>query len=147
MKYSESNIEFQLNEKQVISKSYYFSKMDFDSFLKLNRYFRYFENIKEIYEDLIILKCDNKLSLIEINDKEAKIELKLQIHKQDKESFIKLVRKDYDKDEIFDRLVEEFNSIKVKLSKLEEENNELKEVKEQVKELLKWKSSMEEIKK
>ena len=77
---SENYIEFKLNEKQVIANTYYFSRIDCESFLKLNSYFKSLENIKDIYKDLIILNCEKKLSLIEINDKKAIIELDLQIH-------------------------------------------------------------------
>lgn len=143
MQHFKDNIQFKLTEKEAIAWIYYISTMDLKSFLELNRYFKAFEYIKDIYDDLTILVTDKQLSLVEINDKLAKIQLKLLVHKTEETPFIFLEKKNYDKDGIFNELVETVNVIKAKVSKLDEEKKELEIIKNNIKELLQWKSSFE----
>ena len=133
---SGDDIIIKLSQKGVILDSDYQLNLNLNDFFSLNRYFKVFDNLKEIFNDLIELQQDNKIIITKINENCVKMTIELKVHNKNEIVNISLIKENYNQDVIFKNLVNEFNLIKLKCEKLEKEN---KEIKEKVKELLKWK--------
>ena len=134
--FSSDYIIIKLSQKEVIADSYYQLNLKLNDFFSLNRYFKVFENLKEIFTDLIELQQDKKIFIEKIDENYVTIKIELKVHNKNEIVNISLIKENYKQDMVFKNLVDEVNLIKLKYEKLENEN---KEIKEKLEELLKWK--------
>jgi hypothetical protein len=101
--------------------------------IKKTKYFLQFENIKEIYEELLFIIKQNQ-TLVSINEKGNQLDLIFKIHNSKNEQIVFKLEKDNDLSlknyiilkENFSELTKEVNQLKDKIFLLERDNFELK---------------------
>ena len=105
-------------------KQEYFFVSTLEELQKLNRYFLFFQNIKEVSQTLIKLSKNKNLNII-IENNICKIIIKNQIN--DEEFIIELSKKEKDIKQEIESFIPLMLELKTKIEKLENENNLLKQ--------------------
>ena len=162
---TEYNLIFKLKEKNIISSKYYISKNNLDDLIKIDKQFRAYDTINEIFELLIDILNINQAF---IQKKEDYLVIKFLFPlpgNKKKEIIIPLKIENFEQKNINDELVKKVNDLENKLNKEIEENkiykkiinenkniiNELKEeikiLKNEINDLKNWKKEKIEKKK
>ena len=112
---SQDNIIFQIQENYCLY--YYQQKLSFQQFLNLHKYFRFFDNLKEIYDDLINNKEDIKVKDVKLD--KITLLLKVNINKNGYEINFELDKKELDKVKDIDLILYNYNMMKKELDELQ----------------------------
>ena len=113
------NIIFQLQEKYCLY--YYQKQLSFQQFLNLHKYFRFFDNLSEIYDDLINNKADIKIK--DVKSDKISLLLKVKVNKNDYEINFELDKKEFDKIKDIDIILYNYNMMKKELDELKNKYN------------------------
>ena len=116
---SKDNIIFQLQEKYCLY--YYQKQISFQQFLNTHKYFRFFDNLSEIYDDLINNKADMKIK--DVKSDKITLLLKVKINKNDYEINFDLDKKEFDKIKDIDLILYNYNMMKKELDELKKKYN------------------------
>ena len=103
-----------LNIQEKYSLYYYQTNKTYQDFLNLHKYFRFFDNLSEIYEDLI----KNSINIKEINEKELIILFNVNINKNNYDINIILNKKELDKIKDIDIIISNYIQMKKELDEL-----------------------------
>ena len=114
---SQNYIDFRIQEKY--SLYHYQNKLSFQDFSNLHKYFRFFDNLNEIYED-IIKNSINLKEYINNNEKNVNIYFNVNINKSDYEINISLNKKELDKVKDIDIIISNYIMMKKELDELKE---------------------------
>ena len=102
-----TNDEVILNIQEKFALQYYQLKLSFQEFLKLHKYFRLFDNLNEIYEDII--KMDINIKDINTNKGEITLIINIVINNNKSEINFVLNKKDIDKNKDIDIIISNYN--------------------------------------
>ena len=129
------NIIIKASKISKIVDVFYENKFSFDELIKLDKTFRAYDELEEIFIVLITFFNDKKIIINEVKNDEMTLDLKLMLMTgKEKIVNIKLFKKEMKKESIIKELCKKINI-------LEEENKNLKE---ELNELKKWKNENEE---
>ena len=129
------NIIIKASKISKIVDVFYENKFSFDELIKLDKTFRAYDELEEIFIVLITFFNDKKIIINEVKNDEMTLDLKLMLMTgKEKIVNIKLFKKEMKKESIIKELCKKINI-------LEEENKNLKE---ELNELKKWKIENEE---
>jgi len=125
---TECNLIFKLKEKNIISSKYYISKNNLDDLIKIDKQFRAYDTINEIFELLIDILNINQAF---IQKKEDYLVIKFLFPlpgNKKKEIIIPLHIENFEQKNINDELVKKVNDLEDKLNKEIEENKIYKKI-------------------
>ena len=129
------NIIIKASKISKIVDVFYENKFSFDELIKLDKTFKVYDELEEIFIVLITFFNDKKIIINEVKNDEMTLGLKLMLMTgKEKIVNIKLFKKEMKKESIIKELCKKINI-------LEEENKNLKE---ELNELKKWKNENEE---
>jgi hypothetical protein len=121
--YNDKIILFEAEEDKIFPKKEFSVSKSLEELLKIDKYFRQFDNLKEVFESLKIIISNKNVSLIK-EEKELKLKIKNLL--VNKEFFIELPLKEKDIKSEMESLIPHISSLNNKISNLE---NEIKEMK------------------
>ena len=113
---SESNIIFSIQEKYNLYR--YENVISFQAFKDLNKYFRFFDNLSEIYNDLI--KSNIGIKSEEINQGKLTLLINVNINKNNYEINIILNKRELDKYKDIDIIMSNYIEMKKELDELKQ---------------------------
>lgn len=116
---SKDYIIFQIQEKYCLY--YYQKQLLFQQFLNTHKYFRFFDNLSEIYDDLINSKEDIKVKDVKSN--KITLLLKVNIKKNDYEINFELDKKELNKIKDIDLIISNYNMMKKELDEINKIKN------------------------
>ena len=122
--YNERIILFEVEELNIFPKKEYSLYQSLNELEKINRYFRQFDNLKEVYESLKIIILNKNITAIK---EENCIKLKIINTSTNKEFFINLPLKQKDIKTQIESLIPYISSLDNKINNLE---NQIKDMKE-----------------
>jgi len=125
---TESNLIFKLKEKNIISSKYYISKNNLDDLIKIDKLFRAYDTINEIFELLIDILNINQAFIQEKEDYLVINFLFSLPGNKKKEIIIPLHIENFEQKNINDELVKKVNDLEDKLNKEIEENKIYKKI-------------------
>jgi hypothetical protein len=105
-----------LNAQEKYSLYYYQNELTFQDFMNLHKYFRFFDNLTEIYNDLI--KNDIKIKEIDDNKKILILAFNVNINKDNYELKINLNKKELDKVKDIDIIISNYIKMKNELDEI-----------------------------
>ena len=111
------------NIQENFAFQYYQLKLSFQEFLKLHKYFRLFDNLNEIYEDII--KMDINIKDINTNKGEITLIINILINNSKSEINFFLNKKDIDKNKDIDIIISNYNLLKKEYDELLEKYKRL----------------------
>ena len=125
---TEYNLIFKLKEKNIISSKYYISKNNLDDLIKIDKQFRAYDTINEIFELLIDILNINQ-AFIQKKEDYLVINFLFSLPgNKKKEIIIPLHIENFEQKNINDELVKKVNDLEDKLNKEIEENKIYKKI-------------------
>jgi len=113
---SEANIIFRIQEKYNLYR--YENVVSFQAFQDLNKYFRFFDNLSEIYNDLI--KSNIGIKSEDINQGKLSLFINVNINKNNHEINIILNKRELDKYKDIDIIISNYLEMKKELDELKQ---------------------------
>ena len=143
-----NKIMIQATKINELVDRFYSNDFAFEDFTKLDRIFRAYDKLEEIYEIITTFKKKKKAVIKEIKDDYIKIGLKiLSITGKEKIAEVILYKKEMNQDSIVKKLCDKINKLEEENKNLKEENKNIKEeinsIKKDLKELIDWKNKKE----
>ena len=133
---TECNLIFKLKEKNIISSKYYISKNNLDDLIKIDKLFRAYDTINEIFELLIDILNINQ-AFIQKKEDHLVINFLFSLPgNKKKEIIIPLYIENFEQKNINDELVKKVNDLEDKLNKEIEENKIYKKIINENKEII-----------
>ena len=114
---SENNISFCINEKYELYS--YSNILSFESFKNLHKYYRFFDNLGEIYNDII--KSEIKIKSEDMNKGNITLYLTVNINKDIYEINISLNKKELDKYKDIDIIMANYIEMKKELDEIKQQ--------------------------
>lgn len=121
--YNDEIIYFEAEEENIFPKIEFGLFQSLKELLNIDRYFRQFDNLKEVFESLKIMINNKNLSIIK---EENEIKLKIKNISTNKDFFIKLKLKEKDIKTEINNLIPYICSLNNKISNLENKMKEMK---------------------
>ena len=125
---TQNMITLQLYPKDSFLLVCYQAKLSLNDFKIINKYYRLFDVINEIYSDIISLCLNKKVSIFAKEKNQIQLLFKINIRNQDEDVIIPLKNEEYSNEypNILNSIIQDYSLIKEKCEKLAEENKNLK---------------------
>jgi len=117
---NEDQIKFILLNKEIKDYKKYYNIFSLDNFKNMNKYFKMFDELSELENDLISIIKDNNIEIINVTKNEISINLKV-LSRNDNIVTIKLKKAEIEEKDKINILFEKFEELK--------QNNEIKDKK------------------
>ena len=120
---------YELNEKIkidiMVDKVKYENIINFNEFKNLNKYFRMFDNLKELEQDLIGLSNSKKIEIINVSENEILLCINV-LTLDNNKTIIQLKKTELKDKELINLLFKEIENIKNENKEIKKENEEIK---------------------
>ena len=140
---NENKIIIKISKENELSETFYQDIFTLDQFLKLDKSFRIYDEIKELYANLESFFKNGKVIIKEIKNNSIVLGLKIMsLTGEEKIVELLLSKKEADQDSIVKQLCKKINTLEKENLNLKEEINNIKN---ELNNLLNWKNEKEEI--
>ena len=146
---SKKNIIMKISNTTKLEDIFYEHYFDFDELVKLDRTFRLYDELEEIFSTLITCLNEKKIIIKEVKNDEIILGLKIIMPMTGKEKIIdlKLNKKELEKDSIIKELCKKINILEEENKNLKNETKSLKDeikvIKDELNVIKKWKEDNE----
>jgi len=146
---SKKNIIMKISNTTKLEDIFYEHYFDFDELVKLDRTFRSYDELEEIFSSLITCLNEKKIIIKEVKNDEIILGLKIIMPMTGKEKIIdlKLNKKELEKDSVIKELCKKINILEEENKNLKNETKSLKDeikvIKDELNAIKKWKEDNE----
>ena len=122
-----TKIQFSLLSKDIINENIYLNELQSNTFGSLSKYFKMFDNLEEIFDNLVELSKNNKILIDSISKDSSIVILKLLIFLINKEEKVDIIlnksKESKLNENVLEKIINEINDIKVKDSEINKKYN------------------------